>query len=104
MIANAGSLARKADAIDRYMEAYRETVAWLYSDPAALDAYAKWAGVTPQLAKQVRDEFYPRTNLDPDRIRGLEALSRDGVEYKFLSAPLRPDQLVTLVQNKRAEK
>ena len=40
MIANAGAVARKADAIDRYMAAYRETLAWLYADPAALDAYA----------------------------------------------------------------
>lgn len=104
MIANAGALSRKSDAIGRYMDAYRETVAWLYSDPAALDAYAKWAGVTPALAKQVRDEFFPRANLEPDRIRGLETLSQEAVGLKFLSAPLRPEQLVTLVQNSKAEK
>ncbi len=104
MIANAGAVARKADMIDRYMAAYRETLAWLYSDPAALDAYAKWAGVTPALAKQVRDEFYPRANMEPDRIRGLDALSQEAVALKFLAAPLRPDQFATLVQNKRAEK
>ncbi len=104
MIANAGSLARKADAIERYMAAYRETVAWLYSDPAALDAYAKWAGVTTALAEHVRDEFYPRTNLEPDRIRGLDTLSQDAVGLKFLSAPLRPEQIVTLVQNTKAER
>ena len=104
MIANAGAVARKADAIERYMDAYRETLAWLYADPAALDAYAKWAGVTPALAKQVRDEFYPRANMEPDRIRGLDTLSQEAVGLKFLAAPLRPDQLTTLVQNKRAEK
>lgn len=104
MIANAGSLARKANAIGRYMDAYRETVAWLYSDPAALDAYAKWAGVTPGLAKEVRDEFYPRANMEPDRIRGLEALSQEAVGLKFLAAPLRPEQLTTLVQNAKVEK
>lgn len=104
MIANAGSLARKADAVSRYMDGYRETLAWLYADPAALDAYAKWAGVSPTLAQKVRDEFYPRTNMEPDRIRGLEALSQEAVGLKFLSAPLRPEQLVTLVQNKGAEK
>ena len=75
------------------MDAYRETLAWLYSDPAALDAYAKWAGVTPALAKQVRDEFYPRANMEPDRIRGLDALSQEAVGLKFLAAPLRPEQL-----------
>lgn len=104
MIANAGSLSRKSDAIGRYMDAYRETVAWLYSDLAALDAYAKWAGVTPALAKQVRDEFYPRANLEPDRIHGLDSLSQEAVGLKFLAAPLRPEQIVTLVQNKQAEK
>jgi NitT/TauT family transport system substrate-binding protein len=104
MIANAGAVARKTAAIDRYMDAYRETLAWLYSDPAALDAYAKWAGVTPALAKQVRDEFYPRTNMEPDRLRGLDTLSQEAVALKFLAAPLRPEQLTTLIQNKRAEK
>ena len=52
----------------------------------------------------MRDEFYPRANLEPDRIRGLEGLSQEAVALKFLSAPLRPEQLATLVQNKRAEK
>ena len=102
MIANAGALARKADAMNRFMDAYRESVAWLYGDPAALDAYGKWAGVSPALARQVRDEFYPRTNMDPDRIRGLDALSQEAAALKFLSAPLRPEQLAALVQDKMA--
>ena len=102
MIANAGSLAHKADAIARYMQAYRETLAWMYSNPAALVAYGKWAGVTPDLAKQVRDEFYPKENLDPDRILGLDTLSADAVTNKFLAAPLRPEQLIALVQRPAA--
>ena len=102
MIANAGSLAHKADAIGRYMQAYRETVDWMYSNPAALEAYGKWAGVSPALAKQVRDEFYPKENLDPDHIMGLDAMSKDAVTFKFLAAPLRPDQLTALVQRPAA--
>ena len=98
MIVNAGSLANKADAIARYMQAYRETVEWMYSNPAALEAYGKWAGVSPALAQQVRDEFYPRQNLDPSRILGLDALATDALALKFLTAPLRPEQLTALVQ------
>lgn len=98
MIVNAGALTRKADAIGRYMQAYRETVEWMYSDQAALDAYGKWAGVTPALAREVRDEFYPKENLDLSRIMGLDALSADAVTFKFLPQPLRPEQLTTLVQ------
>jgi NitT/TauT family transport system substrate-binding protein len=98
IIANAGALAHKGDAIARYLEAYKETLDWMYSNPAALEAYGKWSGISPALAKQVRDEFYPKENLDPDRILGLEAISTDAVTFKFLPAPLRPDQLSAIVQ------
>ena len=98
MIANAGVLARRADAVSRFMRAYRASLDWMYADPAALDAYAAWAGVTPALAKRVRDEFYPKANLAPDGVTGLDGLMADAVTYKYLTAPLRPDQLKTLVQ------
>jgi NitT/TauT family transport system substrate-binding protein len=78
-------------------KAYREALDWLYADPVALEAYAAWAGVTPALAKRVRDEFYPKQNLDPDRISGMEELMVDATEYKYLAAPLPPDQLKKLI-------
>ena len=31
----------------------------MYSDPAALKAYAEWVGISEALAKQVRDQFFP---------------------------------------------
>lgn len=98
MVANAATLQRRVDAVARFMQAYRESLDWLYADPAALDAYGAWAGIAPALAKRVRDEFYPKQNLDPDRIIGLDALMTDAITYKYLQAPLRPEQLKTLVQ------
>jgi NitT/TauT family transport system substrate-binding protein len=97
MIANAISLQRRTEAYGRFMKAYRETLDWLYNDPAALDAYGKWAGVTPTLAKRVRDEFYPKPNLDPDRISGMDALMVDAVAYHYLPAALSPDQMKKLI-------
>jgi NitT/TauT family transport system substrate-binding protein len=98
LIANAAMLARRADAVARYMQAYRDTMDWLYSDPAALVAYGAWAGVSPERAKQVRDTFYPKSNLDPDRVIGLDALVTDAIVYKYLNAPLTAEQLKTLIQ------
>lgn len=98
MIANAGTLARKADSVARFLQAYREALDWEYSSPDALVAYGKWAGVTPELARQVRDEFYPKENLLPDRIIGMDALVTDAVSFKFLSAPLSTEQLSRLIQ------
>ena len=67
-------------------------------DPAALVAYGKWAGVIPERAKRVRDEFYPRENLDPDRILGMDALGKDAITYQYRGAPLSPEQLKTPIQ------
>jgi NitT/TauT family transport system substrate-binding protein len=97
MIANAGSVQQRAEGYERFMKAYREALDWLYADPAALDAYGAWARVTPELAKRVRDEFYPKQNLDPDRISGLDELMVDAVEYKYLPAPLPADQVGKLI-------
>ena len=97
MIANAVSFERRAEAYGRFMKAYREALDWLYADPAALDAYGAWAGVTPALAKRVRDEFYPKENLDPDKINGIDELMVDAMTYRYLPGPLLPDQLKKLI-------
>ena len=35
-LANAGCLAKRGDAVARFMQGYRDTIDWMYSDPAAL--------------------------------------------------------------------
>jgi NitT/TauT family transport system substrate-binding protein len=97
MIANASSFDDREEAYGRFMKAYRESLDWLYENPAALDAYGVWAGVTPALAKRVRDEFYPKKNLDPDSINGIDELMVDAVKYRYLPAPLQPEQLKKLI-------
>ena len=96
--ANAGDLEKRRDVYKRYMAAYRETIEWMYTDPTSIDAYAKWAEVTPELAKKVRDEFLPRELVNPDRIDGLDAMVEDAVAYKLLNAPLSKEQLASLFQ------
>jgi NitT/TauT family transport system substrate-binding protein len=97
MIANAISVQRRLEAYGRFMKAYREALDWLYADPATFDAYGAWAGVSPALAKRVRDEFYPKQNLNPDRISGMDELMADAVSYKYLPSPLSPEQLKKLI-------
>jgi NitT/TauT family transport system substrate-binding protein len=43
LAANLAALDRRGDVFVRYMRAYRDGLDWLYSDPAALTAYAAWA-------------------------------------------------------------
>ena len=92
MIANTATVEQRRDAIDRYLQAYRETLDWMYSDAAALKAYAEWVNIPESLAKEVRDQFFPKENLRLDRLSGLDAAMADAVSLKFLPAPLTKPQ------------
>ena len=98
IVANAGWLDAHRDVAARFVQAYRDTLEWMYGDPAALEAYAKFSGAPGAIAQQVRDEFYPKDGLMVDRISGLDAVMADGVANRYLAAPLTRDQLGALFQ------
>jgi NitT/TauT family transport system substrate-binding protein len=98
IVANAGWLGANRDAAARFIQAYRDTLEWMYGDPAALAAYATFAGAPLAIARQVRDEFYPKDGLTVDRISGLESVMADGVANRYLAAPLTQAQLGALFQ------
>jgi NitT/TauT family transport system substrate-binding protein len=99
IVANAQVLEKRKDVVERYMQAYRETIDYMYGDdPQVLKDYAAFAGVSEAMAKRVRDEFFPRALVMPDEIKGLDSLMADAVELKFISAPLRKEQIADLVQ------
>ena len=51
------------------------------------------ADVDPAIAKTIREDFYPKKNILPDRIEGMDAVMADAVAFKFIAAPLSKDQL-----------
>lgn len=98
IVANAGWLAANRDVAARFIQAYRDTLAWMYGDPAALEAYAKFSGAPVAIARQVRDEFYPKDGLTVDRISGLDSVMADAVANRYLAAPLTKEQLGRLFE------
>jgi NitT/TauT family transport system substrate-binding protein len=97
-IANAGFLAAKKDLVARYMKAYRETVDYMYREPAALKTYAEWLNISVEKAQRTRDEFFPPPAIEPDTIIGLDAIVKDAVVLKFTANELTKDQLAELIQ------
>ena len=96
MIANLATVEKRRDAIDRFIAAYRETLDWMYSDPAALQSYAAWVGIPEPLAREVRDQFFPKENLRLERLSGVDEAMADAVSLKFLPAPLSKEQQAEL--------
>jgi NitT/TauT family transport system substrate-binding protein len=97
LITHAAVLAQKQALLVAFMAAYRETIAAMYSDPAILKDYAEFAGIPEPVARATRDEFFPEAAIDPDRITGLDAIMEDGVRFKFMTAPLSPEQIKQVV-------
>ncbi|NVO13450.1 MAG: ABC transporter substrate-binding protein [Rhodoplanes sp.] len=98
LITNVRALQGKGDALARFMAGYRETIDWMYSDDAALKAYAEFAGTTLPVASRIRDEFFPKSLLDPDRMAGMDVIMRDAVSFKVIPAPLTKAQLDELIR------
>jgi NitT/TauT family transport system substrate-binding protein len=97
IIANTAILAEKKALIARYMQGFVETLDWLYSDPAAIKAYAAWSGLPENIARRA-PEFLTKQNLDPRHISGLDAIMADAVKFKYLPAPLSAAQLQDVIQ------
>jgi NitT/TauT family transport system substrate-binding protein len=86
IITNANVLEQKKDAIRRFVEAYNETVDWMYAENKALQVYAETVKVPFAVAKRARDEFYPKENLRPNRLSGVDQAITDAIALKFISA------------------
>jgi NitT/TauT family transport system substrate-binding protein len=70
----------------------------MYSDTAALKTYAEFAGITEEKAKRIRDGFFPKSSVSPDKITGLDLIVPDAVALKFTPVPLTKEQLAELIQ------
>jgi NitT/TauT family transport system substrate-binding protein len=97
-IANANYLKEHKAIVDRYMKAYRETVDYMYKDPAALKIYSEWLGITEAKARRTRDDFFPPPAIEPDKIVGLDTIVKDAVDLKYTALELTKDQLGELIQ------
>ena len=99
IVTNTETLAKRKDVLLRFMDAYRETIDYMYStNPQVLKDYAEFNKMPEAMAKRVRDDFFPKALIYPDEIKGLDSLLPEAVALKFITEPLKPEQIKELVQ------
>ncbi len=96
--ANLQDLQKRPDVYRRFMDAYRETIDWIYDTPEGVKAYADWAKVSESIGKRSLSEFLPKAAVQTDEIRGLDQNMRTAIEAKYISAPLTKEQIAELIQ------
>jgi len=98
LIVNANSLKTKHDAIVRFMDAYREAVDWMYSDPKAVEMYSVKIKRPIELLKESMAKFQPIETMQTDKFADLDGAIADAVKLKFLEKPLTKEQIAELLQ------
>jgi NitT/TauT family transport system substrate-binding protein len=96
-LTNVNTLQNRREAIVRFNRAYQETVAWMYSDPAALKVYGEYSNLPEKIVLRVRN-LIPKESMATDRVEGIDQIMADAVAAKFIPAPLTAEQVKELVQ------
>lgn len=96
-VTNAATLAGRRDAIARFVQAYRETLDWMYADPAALAIYKDYSGLPDNIVRRVR-ELIPKEAMNPDSVVGMDQIITEAVNLKFMPTPLTAEQLKEFIQ------
>jgi NitT/TauT family transport system substrate-binding protein len=96
-IVNADVLTKKRDALTKFSRAYAKSIDWVYANDQALAWFAEADGITKEIAKQTRDEFYPRSNVQFSEIKGLDAALQQAADYKFIPKPMKPDDVKGMI-------
>ena len=72
------------------MEVYAKSIDWAYSNPQAIEIFAKNMKVPRDIAKQGVDEYYPKAAMQIGEIRDLERSLKDALDFKFIPAAKTP--------------
>ncbi len=97
-IVNASALKARHDVIVRFMRAYRETLDWMYSDQLAVKYYSEHMQMPESLVELQRDEFNPKSAMNPDKLSDVDLVMQDAIAGNFLEKPLTPEQLAEFIQ------
>ena len=95
-LASVSSLKTKRETIIKFMQVIEKSIDWAYTNPQAIEIFAKNMKVTPEIAKQAVDGFFPKSAMQIGEIKDLERSLQDALEYKFIASPKTPADIAGL--------
>jgi NitT/TauT family transport system substrate-binding protein len=96
-LASVNSLKTKREAITKFMQVIQKSIDWGYSNPQAIEIFARNMKVSNAIAKQSVGEFYPKSAMQIGEIKDLDRSLKDALDYKFLTAPKTPKDIAGLI-------
>jgi NitT/TauT family transport system substrate-binding protein len=91
--ARADFLAGHRSAALGFLRAYKKSIAWAFSGPPAVDAYAKLTDQRPEVAHYIVKEFTSPAASQVDEIKGEDAMLGEALAAKLISRPLTHEDI-----------
>jgi NitT/TauT family transport system substrate-binding protein len=95
-LASVNALKNRRETIVKFMQVIHKSIDWAYSNPQAIEIFARNMKVTPAIAKQAVDGYFPKSAMQIGEIRDLERSLQDALDYKFISSPKTPQDVAGL--------
>jgi NitT/TauT family transport system substrate-binding protein len=94
IISNDDNLKNRRDVIGRFLQAYQDTLDWMYGpgENQALQWHAEQKKISVAEARRVRDAIYPREGLRLGPLGGVELSIKQAVDSKRIPAPISVQQ------------
>jgi NitT/TauT family transport system substrate-binding protein len=92
-VANANFLAAHRAAVVGFMKAYKQSVVWAYSDPAALEAYSKLSGQPLEQVKYANKTFQTKDEDQVEAIKGEDQVLAQALTAKRIPHAMTHDDI-----------
>jgi NitT/TauT family transport system substrate-binding protein len=96
-IARTDNLMKRRDVFIRFMQAYQETIDWMYMDPQPLQWFAEAKHVSVAEAQRARDRIYPKQGMRLGAVHGIPLNIKQAVDFKRIDEPITPQQFAQYV-------
>jgi NitT/TauT family transport system substrate-binding protein len=92
-LASVNALKNRREAITKFMQVIQKSIDWAYTNPKAIEIFAKNMKVTPEIAKQAVDGYFPKSAMQIGEIRDLDRSLQDALDFKFIASPKTPKDI-----------
>ena len=93
LVVTAETLAKRRDVLARFVQAYQETVDWMFRDAGALQQYAEMNHAPLADAKRVVEQMYPERAMQLGDVLGVEVSVAQGVQFKRIARPPTAEEI-----------
>lgn len=97
IVSSVSFIEQNPELLERFLNAYADTVEWLYESDEGLEIYARLTDSDVETGASVREVFDPSV-VDPFNFSGIELLQEDALAFGFLDEPLTEEQIEDLVR------